>query len=89
MRSIGAAAGVDGAQSASIARLSPALAELGLIDRKTDNALAGLMTLRNLAAHGPATEGRRAREYIVLSEAVLYALSQSKGARQEQTDDAR
>jgi len=69
--------------------LSPAHVELGWIDPKTDNALAGLVTLRNLAAHGPATEGRRAREYIVLSEAVLYALSQSKGARRGQTDDAR
>lgn len=69
--------------------MSPALVELGWIDTKTDNALAGLVTLRNLAAHGPATEGRRAREYIVLSEAVLYALTQSKGARRGQTDDAR
>ncbi|MBA3746383.1 MAG: hypothetical protein H0W96_02690 [Solirubrobacterales bacterium] len=84
-----AVAGIDGAQTASIPKLSPALVELGWIDPKTDDALAGLVTLRNLAAHGPATEGRRAREYIILSEAVLYALSQSKGARRGQTDDAR
>jgi len=51
----GAAVGIDGAQSPSIARLSPVLAELGLINRKTDIALAGLVTLRNLPAHGPAT----------------------------------
>ena len=89
VRSIAAVAGIDGAQTASIPKLSPAHVELGWIDPKTDNALAGLVTLRNLAAHGPATEGRRAREYIVLSEAVLYALTQSKGARRGQTDDAR
>lgn len=81
VRRIAASAGVDGADTASVAKLSPVLVERGLIDHKVDNALAGLVTLRNLAAHGPATEGRRAQEYIVLSEAVLYALSRSKGAR--------
>jgi hypothetical protein len=57
------------------------LAERSPIDNRTEDALEGLVTLRNLAAHGPATEGRRAREYIVMSEAVLYALSRSKAAR--------
>lgn len=88
VRSLGVAAGIDDAQNMSVGKLSAALAQRGLIDAKTDSALRGLVTLRNLAAHGPATEGRRATEYIVLAEAVLYALSQSQAARGERSDIA-
>jgi hypothetical protein len=75
VRALAADAGIDGAESAGVAKLSRALVERGLIDDKTDRALAGLVTLRNLAAYGPPTEGRRAREYIVMSEATLYAIT--------------
>jgi hypothetical protein len=82
VRSLGDLAGIEGAQSASVTTLATELARRDLIDQKTEEALSGLVTLRNLAAHGPGTEGRRAREYIVMSEAVMYALSRSKIGRQ-------
>jgi len=82
VRSLGAVAGIEGAQSASVPTLAAELGRRGLIDDKTEAALSGLVTLRNLAAHGPPTEGRRASEYIVMSEAVMYALSRSEAARQ-------
>jgi hypothetical protein len=81
VRSLAGAAGIEGAQGASVATLAAELGQRDLIDDKTEAALAGLVTLRNLAAYGPATEGRRASEYIVMSEAVMYALSRSKAAK--------
>lgn len=88
VRSIAVAANISDASSLSLDKLVPALIERDLIDSRTADALAGLMTLRNLAVHGPEPQGRRAREYIVLAEGVLYALSQSRGARGALTDDA-
>ncbi len=80
LRKIGVAAGIDGAEIMGVARLSNALLERGLISARDDHALAGLVTLRNLAAHGPPPPGRRASEFIVLAEAVMYALSSSQAA---------
>lgn len=88
VRSIAVAANISDAASLSFDKLVPALIEHDLIDSRTADALAGLMTLRNLAVHGPEPEARRAREYIVLAEGVLYALSQSRGVRGALTDDA-
>lgn len=80
VRELGVAAGVDGAETTNLARLSRALLERGLINAKDERALAGLVTLRNLAAHGPPPQGRRAGEFIVLAEAVMYALAGTKAA---------
>lgn len=88
VRSIAVAANINDAASLGIDKLTPALIDRDLIDNRTADALAGLMTLRNLAVHGPEPEGRRGREYIVLAEGVLYALSHSRGARGAPTDDA-
>jgi len=81
VRSIAVAANVDDASNLSLDKLAPALAEREIIDRRTSDALAGLVTLRNLAVHGPEPLARRAREYIVLAEGVLYALSQAPAVR--------
>ena len=81
VRSIAVAAKISDAASLGLDKLVPALVERDLIEGRTADALAGLITLRNLAVHGPEPEGRRAREYIVFAEGVLYALSQSRGGR--------
>jgi hypothetical protein len=47
-----------------------------LISDETLTAVEGLSVLRNLAAHSPADEigAERARDYLALADAVLYAL---------------
>lgn len=83
VRSIAAAANISDAPNLGLNKLTAALAEREIIERRTTDALAGLVTLRNLAVHGPEPPARRAREYIVLAEGVLYALSQSPGVRED------
>ncbi|HEV2786689.1 MAG TPA: hypothetical protein VGV67_09900 [Solirubrobacteraceae bacterium] len=58
------------------ARLAEQLANAGAITPETAHAIRGLATLRNLAAHGagPKTSETRAREFVVLTQAVLFAL---------------
>lgn len=48
----------------------------GLISEETVTAVEGLSVLRNLAAHSPADDigVDRARDYLALADAVLYAL---------------
>jgi hypothetical protein len=50
----------------------------GMISSETRDAVEGLSTLRNLAAHGPkdAISFERALDYVVRAHAVLYALRQ-------------
>jgi hypothetical protein len=81
VREIASGAGIEGADGMNIAQLASELAGRGLINDRTGDALRGLAALRNLAAHGPTPDGQRAREYIVIAEAVLYSLSQSPAAR--------
>jgi hypothetical protein len=52
--------------------------EHGLITPETLNAVEGITVMRNLAAHGQASEVtlERAQDYLVLAEAVLYTLRQ-------------
>jgi hypothetical protein len=50
----------------------------GLISPETVNALEGITVMRNLAAHGQASDvtPERAQDYLALAEAVLYTLRQ-------------
>jgi hypothetical protein len=54
----------------------------GLISDETATAVEGLSVLRNLAAHSPTDEisAERARDYIALADAVLYALRVKPGS---------
>jgi uncharacterized protein YutE (UPF0331/DUF86 family) len=81
VRSIAIAADINDAADLSLDKLTVALTEREIIDTRTSDALAGIITLRNLAVHGPEPVGRRAREYIVLAEGVLYAIGQSHRVR--------
>lgn len=79
VRRIGMDGNIDGAEDAPLSELVPAEVDAGLVTPETLNAVRGLTALRNLAAHGPAAEAtttvERAREYVVLVQAVLFALS--------------
>jgi hypothetical protein len=56
-------------------------ARRGIITEETARAVEGLTVLRNLAAHGRAGEVsvERAMEYLVLADAVLFALGHRPG----------
>jgi hypothetical protein len=63
-----------GASGRSLAHLAH---RNGLISDETLSAVEGLSVLRNLAAHSPTTDTigvDRARDYLALADAVLYAL---------------
>lgn len=79
VRRIGHEGGIEGADQAPLSKLLATEVEAGLVTPETLNAVRGLTALRNLAAHGPAAETtttvERAREYVVLVQAVLFALS--------------
>jgi hypothetical protein len=55
----------------------------GLISDETLTAVEGLSVLRNLAAHSPTDEigAERARDYLALADAVLFALKAKPGSR--------
>jgi hypothetical protein len=82
VRGIAQAGELESADKMPLGRLVPLAAERGLINAETVSAVQGLVVLRNLAAHGPAREGepsaQRAREYVALVQAVLYALRQAR-----------
>ena len=50
--------------------------KLGKVDAATVNSVKGLTSLRNLAIHAPegAVTEERAREFVVMVDAVLFAL---------------
>jgi hypothetical protein len=79
VRRIGMDGNIEGAEDAPLSKLLPAEVDAGLLTPETLNAVRGLTALRNLAAHGPAAEAtttvERAREYVILVQAVLFALS--------------
>jgi hypothetical protein len=54
----------------------------GLISDETLAAIDGLSVLRNLAAHTPADDigAKRARDYLALADAVLYAMRTKPGS---------
>jgi hypothetical protein len=55
--------------------LASLVRERGLISDETLTAVEGLSVFRNLTAHGGGDIGTdRAREYLALADAVLYAL---------------
>jgi len=75
LRRIAASAGLPtGAPAAALADMA---ARAGRITPETVSAVRGLVALRNLAAHGGDEEvtAARAREYVALVQAVLFALS--------------
>jgi hypothetical protein len=55
----------------------------GLISDETLTAVEGLAVLRNLAAHSPTDEigAERARDYLALADAVLFALKATPDSR--------
>jgi hypothetical protein len=62
---------------ASGRRLAMLARDKGLISDETMTAIDGLSVLRNLAAHSLASDisPERARDYLALADAVLYAMS--------------
>jgi hypothetical protein len=60
----------------SVRRLAELAYERGLITSETRDAVEGLSVMRNLAAHGAEDDisPQRAREFIALSQGVLYAI---------------
>ncbi len=66
----------DDALRTGAAGLARQAGKRGLITEETARAIEGLTVLRNLAAHGRAGEVsvERATEYLVLADAVLFAL---------------
>jgi hypothetical protein len=55
----------------------------GLISDETLAAVEGLSVLRNLAAHSPTDDigADRARDYLAMADAVMYAMRAKPGAR--------
>jgi hypothetical protein len=68
----------DSAARAPMRQLLRIAADHGLITPETANAVEGITVMRNLAAHGQASEvtPERAQDYLALAEAVLYTLRQ-------------
>jgi hypothetical protein len=64
-------------RGAGIRQLADLARSHQLITPETEQAIAGLTVLRNLAAHGEADDlsPQRAHEFVALSHAVLYALA--------------
>jgi hypothetical protein len=62
-------------------RLARLARDHGLISEETVSAVGGLAVLRNLTAHSPGDQisTERAREYLALADAVLYALRAKPG----------
>ena len=60
-------------------RLARLALEHGLITPETENAIVGVTTLRNLAAHGRDEDisVERAMDYLALVDGVLFAIRQN------------
>jgi hypothetical protein len=60
---------------------------LGLINTATQESVAGLVALRNLAVHAPErVSAQEALEFIALTEATLFAITASGKERNRRTD---
>lgn len=78
LRSVLEGDGADGLDRPwSVQRLATAAHQRGLITPETLDAIEGLSVMRNLAAHGGQKDlsPQRAREFVALSQGVLYAIS--------------
>jgi len=74
------AGGVTLPRTAPAATIANQMADIGLISEQSATAVRGLATIRNLAAHGEARETPgRAREFVVMTQAVLFALRSQPG----------
>lgn len=69
-------AGVETRQAMSGVALARLAFQQGLVSAETLNAVEGLAVMRNLAAHNPTDDisVERARDYLVLADAMLYPL---------------
>lgn len=67
--------GVTLPRNAPAATVANQVADFGFITEQTATAVRGLSTIRNLAAHGEARETPgRAREFVVMTQGVLFAI---------------
>jgi hypothetical protein len=88
VRRIGRDGAIEGADDVPLSKLLLAEVNAGFVTPETLNAVRGLTALRDLAAHGPAAETtttvERAREYVVLAQAVLLRSADLHPRRDEQ-----
>ena len=61
-------------------RLADAALQAGLVSRETSEAIRGLATLRNLAAHGRSDnmDRDRALDFLALADGVMFAIDHEK-----------
>lgn len=73
----------------SAVQLAALAADSGIITTQAAEAVRGLSVLRNLAAHGAHTvDPDEAREFVVLADAVLFALRATPKAQKEGGSDS-
>ena len=61
----------------------------GLINEATQQSVAGLVALRNLAVHAPErVSAEEALEFVALAEATLFAIKAGASERNRCTDPA-
>jgi hypothetical protein len=76
----------------NVRKLAETAREKDLITAETEDAVEGLSVMRNLAAHGGQEDlsPQRAREFVALSQGVLYAISaNSKSTRRSDRIEER
>lgn len=86
LRSLLELAGVEQVRPTGARMMAETALQHGLITAATVDAIRGMSTLRNLAAHGHDESGIdqvRALEFIDLAEAVLFALEHSSPPRSD------
>jgi hypothetical protein len=78
VRSLARRAGIDGAERLPAPRLADQVVEHGLMAASAARAVSAMAVMRNLAAHASnvarRTSTKDAREYVVLTQATLFAL---------------
>ncbi|HTT95477.1 MAG TPA: hypothetical protein VMF55_12445 [Solirubrobacterales bacterium] len=92
LRSVLEADGADGLDRPwSVQRLGTVANQRGLITPETLDAIEGLSVMRNLAAHGGQKDlsPQRAREFVALSQGVLYAISMNAKSSKRSKDEPR
>ena len=85
----GGAEGLD--RPWSVQRLATAAHQRGLITPETLDAIEGLSVMRNLAAHGGQKDlsPQRAREFVALSQGVLYTITINAKSSKRSGDERR
>jgi len=67
-------ASIAAPEQLGLTRLARLAREHGLIRPETEEAVAGLAVMRNLAVHGRAVSTQQARDFLALADGVLFAL---------------